>query len=169
MIEAADYPSGETPTATARSCTSTTVLPVEYSSKVQQRPRCSAVPSVVRPHSARLNDIERALCRNFASKGLGVRVPLAPPLVRVGLPLLGGCAFRSVQQKVEQSRPLVSFYSCGPATGSRPFSICTTSIAVISLERPVGGLPNVGNAKGVGFLRGFWCHGLVGCPVSMFR
>ena len=42
---------------------------------------------------------------------------------------------------------LLVFYSSGPATGSPPFSICTTSIAVISIERPVGGLPNVGKAK----------------------
>ena len=30
--------------------------------------------------SARLNDTERGPCRHFASKGLGVRVSLAPPL-----------------------------------------------------------------------------------------
>jgi hypothetical protein len=53
----------------------------EYSSKVQQRPRYSALSSGVQPHSARLNDAEREPCRHFASKGLGVRVPLAPPCV----------------------------------------------------------------------------------------
>jgi hypothetical protein len=50
----------------------------EYSSKVQQRRRYSALSSGVHPHSARLNDAERGPCRHFASKGLGVRVPLAP-------------------------------------------------------------------------------------------
>jgi hypothetical protein len=39
------------------------------------------------------NDVQRCPLRHFASKGLGVRVPLAPPLVRVRLPLLRGCTF----------------------------------------------------------------------------
>src|SRR5829696_8849764 len=103
-----------------RSCTSTTVLPVEYSSKVQQRPRCSALSSGVRPHAARLNGTERGPCLHFASKGLRVRVPLAPPLVRPGLPLLGGCTFWSVQQKVQQSRPPANFFcSLRPEPSSR--------------------------------------------------
>jgi hypothetical protein len=51
-----------------------------YSSKVQQCPRYSALSSGVRPHSARLNSTERYPCLHFASKGLRVRVPLAPPL-----------------------------------------------------------------------------------------
>jgi hypothetical protein len=71
--------------------------PAEYSSKVQQRRRHSAMFSEVRTCLLSLNDAQRDPCRHFASKGLGVRVPLAPPLVRVGLPLLGCCTFRPVQ------------------------------------------------------------------------
>ena len=52
----------------------------EYSSKVQQRRCYSALSSGAHPHSARLSDAEREPCRHFASKGLRVRVPLAPPI-----------------------------------------------------------------------------------------
>jgi hypothetical protein len=52
----------------------------QYSSEVQQCPRYSTLSSGVRPHSTRLNNAEREPCLHFASKGLGVRVPLAPPI-----------------------------------------------------------------------------------------
>jgi hypothetical protein len=50
----------------------------KYSSKVQQCPRHSVRSNGVRTHSSRLNEAQRGVCRDFASKGLGVRVPLAP-------------------------------------------------------------------------------------------
>jgi hypothetical protein len=53
--------------------------PNKYSSKVQQCPRRSARSNEVRTHSARFNNTKRGQCHDFASKGLGVRVPLAPP------------------------------------------------------------------------------------------
>src|SRR5215207_11549978 len=46
----------------------------------------------------------------FASKGLRVRVPLAPPLVRAVLPLLCCCTFEAVQHKVQQFNPLLSTF-----------------------------------------------------------
>jgi hypothetical protein len=58
-------------------------LPVfghQYSSKVQQRDRHSAMFNELWAHSSRLNEAQRGACRDFASKGLGVRVPLAPPI-----------------------------------------------------------------------------------------
>jgi hypothetical protein len=54
--------------------------PNKYSSKVQQCPRRSARSNEVRTHSARFNNTKRGQCHDFASKGLGVRVPLAPPI-----------------------------------------------------------------------------------------
>jgi hypothetical protein len=93
----------------------------QYSSKVLQRRRRPAAFSEVRTHSAHLNDAQRGAGRNFASKGLGVRVPLAPPLVTVGLPLLGSCIFQPVQQKVQQSRP--------PASSGTPEPRLSSSLA----------------------------------------
>ena len=52
---------------------------IMYSSKVQQRRRNPPMFSELRTHSSRLNEAQRGACRDFASKGLGVRVPLAPP------------------------------------------------------------------------------------------
>ncbi len=74
---------GETLTSTRRSYDRD---PAEYSSKVQQRRRHSAMFSEVRTCLLSLNDAQRDRCRHFASKGLGVRVPLAPLLVTAGLP-----------------------------------------------------------------------------------
>jgi hypothetical protein len=70
---------GETLTSTRRSYDRD---PAEYSSKVQQRRRHSAMFSEVRTCLLSLNDAQRDPCRHFASKGLGVRVPLAPLLVK---------------------------------------------------------------------------------------
>jgi hypothetical protein len=102
---------GETLTSTRRSYDRD---PAEYSSKVQQRRRHSAMFSEVRTCLLSLNDAQRDPCRHFASKGLGVRVPLAPPLVRAGLPLLFSCTFGPVQQEVQQQNALASFLTEGP-------------------------------------------------------
>jgi hypothetical protein len=69
--------------------------PNKYSSKVQQCPRRSARSNEVRTHSARFNNTKRGQCHDFASKGLGVRVPLAPLLVGMHLPLLSCCTSRA--------------------------------------------------------------------------
>jgi hypothetical protein len=79
------------------------------STKLQQRTRDLAVPTVPIRDWLGMNGAQRDPLRHFASKGLGVRVTLAPPLVRAGLPLLGGCTFWSVQQKVQQPDPLLIF------------------------------------------------------------
>ena len=58
------------------------VEPQKYSSKVQQQCRRSAWLTAASPRSTSLIEAQRGAGPNFASKGLGVRVPLAPPLVK---------------------------------------------------------------------------------------
>jgi hypothetical protein len=52
----------------------------EYSTKVQQRHRRPVRFSEPPSHPSRLNEPQRGACHHFASKGLRVRVPLAPPV-----------------------------------------------------------------------------------------
>ena len=64
---------------------------------------------------------------------------MAPPLVRIGLPLLAGFAFRSVQQKVQQSRPLAILFV--EACAEQPRSIIASQIAQRKLK--LTGIPLV--------------------------
>jgi hypothetical protein len=89
-------------------CTQAQRLERTCSSKLQQRTRDLAFLDAPIRGWLGTNDAQRGPLHHFASKGLGVRVPLAPPLVRVSLPLLRGCTFLPVQQKVQQSRPPVN-------------------------------------------------------------
>jgi hypothetical protein len=87
--------------------------PGEYSSKVQQQCRTSAPFNAASPRSTSVSDAHRWRGRHFASKGLGVRVPLAPlsHLVSVTFSTRRNFEIPEYSSKVQQRRRRVVMLS----------------------------------------------------------